>query len=124
MKRGEEWALNPRDRGPVKAIARDYVDSRRRPSEYYMYVLLLLMVMVFTRTRAVQALVYPLVVTLFVVLVLEGLLIRRSVRRLAAERYPAESTRGLTMYSAMRALQIRKLRVPAPRVGPGVKSTS
>jgi hypothetical protein len=124
MKRGEDWALPPRDKGPVRAIARDYVDSRRRASEYYMYVLLLLMVMVFTRAPAVQAVVYPLVVALFVVLVLEGLLVRRGVRKLAAERCPGESVRGVTMYSTMRALQIRRFRVPAPRVGPGVKPAS
>ena len=44
MKRGEEWALGPRDRGPIKKLARDYVDSHRRPSEYYMYVLVVLLV--------------------------------------------------------------------------------
>src|SRR6266704_6793283 len=29
MRRGEEWALPPKDRGPVRALARDYIDSRR-----------------------------------------------------------------------------------------------
>jgi hypothetical protein len=38
-----------------------------------------------------------------------------------AERLPGESTRGLTMYAVMRALQIRRFRVPAPRVHPGDK---
>src|SRR5207253_118539 len=37
MRRGEEWALLPRDRGPAKALIRNYVDSRRRLSEFYMY---------------------------------------------------------------------------------------
>ena len=48
MRRGEEWAMPPRDRGPVKALARDYVDSKRRVSEYYMYGLLVLLVLLFT----------------------------------------------------------------------------
>src|SRR5579859_6496948 len=43
MKQGESWALNPRDRGPVRALARDYIDSKRRISEYYMYILILLL---------------------------------------------------------------------------------
>jgi hypothetical protein len=38
-----------------------------------------------------------------------------------AERLPGESTRGLTAYAVMRALQIRRFRVPKPRVGPGDK---
>ena len=44
MQRGEQWAIPARDRGAVKALARDYVDSRRRISEYYMYGLLVLLV--------------------------------------------------------------------------------
>src|ERR1700677_906291 len=44
MRRGEAWALSPRDRGPVKQLARDYVDAHRRPSEFYMYALVLLVI--------------------------------------------------------------------------------
>jgi len=55
MKRGEEWALAPRDKGPVKALARDYVDSRRRISEYYMYILLVLLVILLLKNTALDA---------------------------------------------------------------------
>ena len=121
MRRGEAWALNPRDRGPARALARDYIDSKRRISEYYMYVLVVLLAAVFVRSKAAQAIISPLVLVLVVVIVADGLLIRRSLRRLMAERLPGESTRGLTMYAVMRALQIRRFRVPSPRVGPGDK---
>ena len=50
---------------------------------------------------------------------IEGVYIGRKAKALAAERLPGQSTRGLALYSAMRALQIRKLRVPKPRVKPG-----
>ena len=56
---------------------------------------------------------------LVVVLVIDTQLIRRRLRQLVDERLPGESTRGLTMYAMMRALQIRRFRVPAPRVRPG-----
>ncbi len=121
MKRGEAWALNPRDRGPARALARDFVDSKRRASEYYMYILVLLLVAVFLRSKALQEFISPLVLVLIAVIALDALLIRRSLRRLVAERLPGESTRGLTTYSVMRALQIRRFRMPAPRVGPGTK---
>ncbi|HEX5189849.1 MAG TPA: DUF3043 domain-containing protein, partial [Streptosporangiaceae bacterium] len=55
MRRGEAWALNPRDRGPARALARDFVDSKRRISEYYMYVLVVLLAAVFVRSKAAQA---------------------------------------------------------------------
>ena len=47
MRAGEEWALGPRDRGPVKKLARDYVDAHRRPMEFYMYALILLIIALF-----------------------------------------------------------------------------
>ena len=121
MKRGEAWALNPRDRGPARALARDFVDSKRRASEYYMYVLVVLLAAVFLKTKGLQEIISPLVLVLIVVIVLDALLIRRSLGKLVAERLPGESTRGLTVYAVMRALQIRRFRVPAPRVGPGAK---
>ena len=119
VRRGEEWALPPRDRGPVKALARDYVDSKRRVSEYYMYGLLVLLVLLFIRAPIVQTIVPLLVLAAVLIMGIEGVLIGRKVKSLAAGRLPGESTRGLALYSAMRALQIRKLRVPKPRVKPG-----
>jgi Protein of unknown function (DUF3043) len=119
IRRGEEWALPPRDRGPVKALARDYVDSRRRLSEFYMYGLIVLLVLLFVKTRIVQTIVPVLVVVAVLIMLVEGIFIGRKVRALAAERLPGESTRGIGLYSAMRALQIRKLRMPKPRVDIG-----
>jgi len=121
MKRGEAWALNPRDRGPARALTRDFVDSKRRASEYYMYILIVLLAAVFLRNKSAQEFISPLVLVLIVVIALDALLIRRNLGKLMAERLPGESTRGLTTYAVMRALQIRRFRVPAPRVGPGAK---
>jgi hypothetical protein len=121
MKQGEAWALNPRDRGPVRALARDFVDSKRRISEYYMYVLVILLAAVFLRNSAAQRIISPLVLVLVVVILIDAYLIRRSLNKLITERLPGESARGLTIYAVMRALQIRRFRVPAPRVGPGSK---
>ena len=121
MRRGEEWALNPRDRGRAKALTRDFVDSKRRVSEYYMYILVVLLAAVFVRSPAAQAIISPVVLLLILVIVVDATLIRRSLGRLMAERLPGESTRGLTAYAVMRALQIRRFRVPKPRVGPGDK---
>ena len=52
-------------------------------------------------------------------IIVDGLLIRRALRKLAAERLPGVSTNGMTMYAVMRALQIRRWRMPAPRLKPG-----
>jgi len=119
MKRGESWALNPRDRGPVRALARDYVDSKRRVSEYYMYILVILVVAVFSRSKAIQTYISPMILILIFIILIDAQLIRRALRKLVAERLPGESTKGLTIYAVFRALQIRRFRMPAPRVHPG-----
>jgi Protein of unknown function (DUF3043) len=121
MKRGEEWALGPRDKGPARKLARDYIDAHRRPSEYYMFALLLLFVAVISHNKAVAGYAQYLVYALVVVIIIDGYVIRRALRKLIAERLPGESSRGLTMYAVMRALQIRRMRMPAPRLKPGEK---
>jgi hypothetical protein len=121
MRRGEEWALGPRDRGPIRKLARDYVDSHRRASEYYMYVLIILLVALLSRNKTLETYVTPFVLVLIVVVALDAFLIRRALRKFAAARYPNESTRGMTTYAVMRALQIRRFRMPAPRLKPGDK---
>jgi DUF3043 family protein len=121
MRRGEDWALGPRDRGPIRKLARDYVDAHRRPSEYYMYVLILLLVALLSRNVTLNTYVSPLVLVLIAVVVVDAYLLRRTLLKLAAERYPGESTRGMTTYAVMRALQIRRFRMPAPRLKPGDK---
>ena len=119
MRRGEDWALGPRDRGPIRKLARDYVDAHRRPSEYYMYVLIILLVALLSRSATLNTYVSPLVLVLIAVVVVDAYLIRRALLKLAAERYPGESTHRVTTYAVMRALQIRRFRMPAPRLKPG-----
>jgi Protein of unknown function (DUF3043) len=121
MRRGDDWALPPKDRGPVRALARDYVDSRRRVSEFYLYALPAIIVFMFLGTKSllVQSFVPLLFMAAALVIFGEGLYLRHRVRALAAQRLPGESTRGLGMYVGMRALQMRRLRIPKPRVDPG-----
>jgi hypothetical protein len=118
-RRGDERYLPVRDRGPVKQLARDYVDGHRRPSEYYMYALIILIVALFTRNQVLETYVAPLVFALIAVIAIDGYLINRAVRKLASERCPGESTRGIAWYATMRAMQIRRMRNPVPRIKPG-----
>lgn len=119
MQRGEQWAMPARDRGGVRALVRDYVDSRRRLSEFYMYGLLVLLVLLFIRNPLVQSIVPVLVTVAVLIMLVEGIFIGRRARALAEKRLPGESTQGVRLYAAMRALQIRQLRMPKPRIKPG-----
>jgi len=119
MRRGEEWALPAKDKGPVRALARDLVDSRRRVSEFYMYGLVVLLFLLFLHDKVVQTVLPLLLIVMVLIMVVEGYFVGRRVTTLANERFPGQSTRGIKMYAAMRALQIRQLRFPKPRVKPG-----
>ena len=119
MQKGEQWALPARDRGPARALVRDYVDSRRRLSEFYMYGLVVLLILLFIRNPLVQSIVPLIVLVAVMIMLTEGIFIGRRARTLVQERLPGESTQGVRLYAAMRALQIRRLRMPKPRIKPG-----
>jgi hypothetical protein len=121
MRAGEEWALGPRDRGPVKKLARDYVDAHRRPMEFYMYGLVLLIILLFAgRSHTGFANFTQLILIAIIgIIIVDGYLLRRSILKLVHERLPDESARGVGFYAIMRALQVRRFRTPAARLKPG-----
>ena len=121
MRRGEDWALGPRDRGPAKRLARDYVDSHRRPMEYYMYALIILIIALFAgkSNSSLASYMQYFLIVIIVIIAVDGLLLRRSVVKAVHDRLPNESTRGLAFYAIMRGLQLRRFRTPAPRLKPG-----
>jgi Protein of unknown function (DUF3043) len=121
MRRGEEWALPARDRGPVKALARDYIDSRRViVSEYILFAVFALIFLVFLLGAAKNsATVLYLEVGIVAVIALEALFHATAVRRLARQRFPGENTRGLAWYMAKRSIRLRSSRIPPARVARG-----
>src|SRR5579859_4733501 len=111
MRRGEEWALGVRDRGPAKKLARDYVDAHRRPMEFYMYALILLVIALFAGKSDAKLNSYMeyFLLAVIAVIAVDAYLLRRSILRMVQERLPSESTRGLGFYAIMRGLQLRRL---------------
>lgn len=117
---GDERFLPPRDKGPARRLARDCVDSRRSVGEFFLYVSIVVIGLALVPSPAVRFYAYYVVWPLLLVaIVVDSMFIARRVRRLARERYPDESTRGLTWYAVSRSLQIRRLRLPPPKVKVG-----
>jgi hypothetical protein len=52
---------------------------------------------------------------------IDGFLLSRRVKKLVAEKFPDQPTKGLGLYGWMRSTQLRRLRAPAPQVGPSKK---
>ena len=121
MRRGEDWALGPRDRGPAKKLARDYVDAHRRPMEFYMYALIFLVIALFAgrSNAALASYMQIFLLVIIAVIAVDAYFLRRSIVNVIHERLPGESTRGVALYSIMRALQLRRFRTPSPGLKPG-----
>ncbi|KMS86338.1 DUF3043 domain-containing protein [Prauserella rugosa] len=121
MLAGEERYLLPRDRGPVKAYVRDLIDSRRNVLGLFMPLAVLVFVSLLVPVVAIQQYA-TLVTTIFLLgMLVEGFINGRRVAKAARERFPNEHIRGASLgwYAFVRASQLRRLRVPKPRVKPG-----
>jgi hypothetical protein len=125
MRRGEERYLPARDKGPVRKFAREWVDSRRVVSQYFLPISLAILLLTWLPFPAtVRGLVYAGVITVGWPVMMIGVLatsiwVSWRVKRAALEKFPDESLKGVGFYAAMRSLQIRRLRFPPPTVRPG-----
>ncbi|MFY9807702.1 MAG: DUF3043 domain-containing protein [Pseudonocardiaceae bacterium] len=121
MLAGDEKYLLPRDRGPVKAYVRDLVDSRRHLAGAFMPLALLVIVVILVPAPIVQQYVSLVSMAMLFAIIVEGVLLGRVVKRRVKERFPdaSESGPSLGFYAMTRATQLRRLRVPKPRVGYG-----
>jgi hypothetical protein len=119
LQRGEQWALPRKDQGPVRTLARDVVDARRGIGEYYMIMVVLLIVLLVLPGSKTKVAADVIVVALLVLIIGEGFVVSRRVKRMAAERFPGESTQGIMMYTTMRSISMRRMRIPKPRVDRG-----
>ena len=119
-KAGDPKHLLPRDQGPVRALIRDLVDSRRHLGILLLPAALLPILAQLTHNeRAVGiATLFWLsaLVAAFVDFLIVGFVVRRRVRR----DFPEErSTRSHIFYALMRTFQLRRFRLPPPRVSVG-----
>ncbi|GAB1514303.1 DUF3043 domain-containing protein [Actinophytocola sp. KF-1] len=123
MMAGDEKYLMPRDRGPVKAYIRDSVDSRRNLLGLFMPLAILIFIALLVPNPAVQSYTTLLCLLMLVAMIIEGILLGGRLTRKVRAKFPKEPVRGLSVgwYAFIRASQLRKLRVPKPRVRPGDK---
>ena len=118
MLSGDEKALPARDAGPVRRYVRDFVDARYSVGEFLLP--LVVIVFVLTLTRQAYLALPAIVVTYGMVFafLLDSLYLRyRLTKQLTAKFGSVE--RGVVFYAVTRALQLRRWRMPRPKVGRG-----
>lgn len=121
MMAGDDRVLPARDRGPVRAYVRDLVDSRRHVMGLFMPLALLVFVFIVVPDPTIQSIGSVVCMVMLLTMALEGLLLGRSVVSRVRARFPDEQVKGLGIgwYAFTRATQIRRLRMPKPRLSPG-----
>ena len=119
--RGEESALPVRDKGPARRFVRNYVDERKSVTEYFLVFIMVILFLTVIPSRAVQLAAIVLMYSAMIWVALDGFLLSRRIKKIVAAKFPDESTKGIGLYGWMRSTQLRRLRAPAPQVGPGKK---
>ncbi len=113
MRTGNPRYMMERDKGPVKAFVRDYVDTRISFMEYLLPVLVIIMVLQFAGQQQLSGAIWSATILL---LVLEVAWLLSRLNKEIKTRFPDENSRGWRFYALMRAIQLRPLRMPKPRL--------
>jgi hypothetical protein len=123
MARGEDDYLPARDRGPVRRLVRDIVDSRRNLGSLFLPVAALVLVGYFIPDPAVQSYTVFVWFAYFLLIIIDSVFLGRRIRRTVAERFPGQPhrMRSLVWYGASRATMIRRWRFPKPQVALGAE---
>lgn len=116
---GDERYLPPRDKGPVRRFARDFIDARFNLAEFFLPLAVVILVLSMVRDPAVQAVVMLLWLAVIVLIVLDWIVTGFRLRKALNERFPDQNKRGAVAYALMRSLQMRRLRLPKPQVKRG-----
>lgn len=120
MLTGDEKHMPARDRGQVRRYIRDYVDARRSFVEFLMPTVLVILALSFVRDARVAIVVSIIMYVVMLASIVDTVLMwRRLKKQLVAKFGAAEIPRGASSYAAMRAFQMRALRMPRPQTTPG-----
>jgi len=122
MAAGDDDYVLPRDKGPVRRFARDWVDSNWTPISWLFPVVLFLLIFTMIPNYSIQRFVQYLMYFCFIVLLVETFRICITVSHRAEKEFPNKGKKEtgfrLGWYAFMRATQPRHWRNPVPQTAP------
>ncbi|MCJ1694284.1 DUF3043 domain-containing protein [Rathayibacter caricis DSM 15933] len=117
---GDQRYLPLRDKGPQRKFVRDWVDARFSLGEFLIPVMVVVLLLSFFPQPELQYVTLIVLWAFFLVAVLDCVLLGMRMRKKLGERYGADKVeKGIRWYAAMRALQLRVMRLPKPQVKRG-----
>lgn len=124
MMRGEDKYLLPRDKGPVRRLVRDIVDSRRTVGTFFLGGTLVVFLAAQPGLPAqVRFFANILWAVLLLALLTDSVFLSFRIKKLVRERFPKNTERmmSLYLYGAMRATVFRRMRAPRAQINIGDK---
>jgi len=120
MLRGDQSALPARDKGPVKLHVRDFVDSRRTVAEFFVPIAVVVLLLGLLQSQQLQVFATLVWFVIIVLVVVDTSWWLYKLHSALGSKFKDKADRkGVTFYAIMRALQIRKLRLPPTRFKAG-----
>ncbi|TFB78918.1 DUF3043 domain-containing protein [Terrimesophilobacter mesophilus] len=120
MAAGEEKYLPVRDKGPQRRWIRDYVDARFSVGEVLIPVMFIVIILTFISNEIFQLIGIAGLWLFFLAAVIDGVILGMLVTRKLAQKFGADKVQsGSRWYAAMRAMQLRVMRLPKPQVKRG-----
>ncbi|MBY8886262.1 DUF3043 domain-containing protein [Streptomyces sp. PTM05] len=118
---GDERYLPPRDKGPVRKLSRNFVDSRRHVAELFLPLAVIILVLSMIPNMRFKDISLVLWLLLIVLIIGQSFFTAMRLKKALRERLPNENHRGAVAYGLMRTLQMRRMRLPKPQVKRGEK---
>lgn len=119
MAAGDEKYLPLRERGPQKRFVRDYVDARFNVGEFMIPVMFLVIILTFFPDPIVQTYGILGLWAFFLIAVVDCIVLGFTVTRKLQAKFGAGKVERVRWYAAMRALQLRVMRLPKVQVKRG-----
>ncbi len=117
---GDERALPARDQGPTRRYIRDFVDSRFTIAEWFIFIALAVLVLGFIPVPSVQLGVSVAWMALIIIVALDEIWLLVRLHAKLRSYFPDKADRkGASLYAILRSLQMRRFRLPPPRVKRG-----
>ena len=116
---GDERYYPLRDQGPVKAWVRTYVDSRFSAGELFVPLAFAILILSLIPNASIQAFIFFAWLGMIAVLIMDSIALNIRLRRGLRAQFPRENLKGAISYGVLRALQMRRLRVPPVKVRVG-----
>jgi hypothetical protein len=118
MANGEEKYLPAKDKGPQKRYVRDYVDARWSVGELLLPVMVLIFAILLVQ-GPIQAYGTIVAYAIFLVVIVDVVVLGFQLQRKLDAKFGKGRVEKFRLYAAMRAIQLRPMRLPKPQVKRG-----